>query len=218
MSQIWIDHRRWRASATCGIGVVKRARAMSTIIPRIYESYGSALDAATELKKNGYRDDEIALISNAPNREPGADEDAATAIRKAGIPAADVSPFADVVEQGKSLLVVRAVWGAAVRAIGIVGRHAPVDSAIGRREYYVPSRTGDNAKFSLTFGWPMLINDPSPFSSFWKWPLLSNNATPFSTMFSLSTLRSGYIFGTPKLIKDGALFSKELRIPVLLKK
>ena len=187
-----------------------------TIIPRIYDTYGAALDAVAQLKKNGYRSDEISLISTAPNREPGDDTDPATAIAKAGIPKNDVAAFVDVVRQGKSLLVVRAVWGAAVKAIGIVDSHAPSVANIGRREYTTAHLGGERAKFSLTFGWPMLLNDASPFSNFWKWPLLSSNPTPFSSMFSWSTLKSGYTFGPPKLINKSSLFSDELRIPVLL--
>jgi hypothetical protein len=189
-----------------------------TIIPRIYDTYGNALDAVADLKKSGYRSDEISLISTAPNREPGDDTDPATAILKAGIPKDDVAAFANVVQQGKSLLVVRAVWGAAAKAIGIVDRHSPSLANVGRREYTTAHLAGEKGKFTLTFGWPMLINDASPFSNFWKWPLLSSNPTPFSSMFSWSTLKSGYTFGPPKLINNGALFSDELKIPVLLKR
>lgn len=191
---------------------------MSTIIPRIYDTYGNAVDAVNQLKRSGYRDDEISLISTAPNREPGEDIDPATAIAKAGIPKDDVAAFADVVKQGNSLLIVRAVWGAAVKAIGIVDSHAPLSANIGRREYSTALMAGEKSTFSLTFGWPMLLNDASPFSNFWKWPVLSSNATPFSSMFSWSTLRSGYTFGTPKLLNKATLFSDELRLPTLVDK
>ena len=191
---------------------------MSTIIPRFYDTYGNALDAVAQLRQSGYRDDEISLISTAPNREPGEETDPATAIAKAGIPRDDVAAFADVVHQGKSLLLVRAVWGAAVKAIGIVDSHAPSLTNVGRREYSSAHLAGERSKFSLTFGWPMLINDASPFSNFWKWPLLSSNATPFSSMFSWSTLKSGYTFGAPKLINKATLFSDELRLPTLTDK
>ena len=47
--------------------------------------------------------------------------------------------------------------------------------------------------------------------------MLSSDATPFSSMLTLPTLWKGFLFGIPKLLSDGALFSNELRIPVLLK-
>ena len=189
---------------------------MSTTIPRIYETYGSALDAMNELKTKGFRKDEISLISNASNREDGPVEDIAAEIAKAGIPAGDVAAFASFVDAGKSLLVVRAVWGAAVKAIGVVDRHGPTETGVGRPEYYA-SNMNDPSIFSSTFGLAMLWNDPAPLSRFWNLPLLSSDPTPFSSMFTLPTLWNGFLFGIPKLLSSGTIFSDELRIPVLLK-
>ena len=189
---------------------------MSTTIPRIYETYGGALEAANELKTKGFRDAEISLISNASNREEGAVEDLSSEIAKAGIPADDVAAFAAVVDAGKSLLVVRAVWGAAVKAIGVVDRHGPSEAGVGRPEYYA-SKSDDPSIFFSTFGLAMLSNDATPFSRFWNLPLLSSDPTPFSSMFTLPTLWTGFLFGIPKLLSSGTIFSDELRIPVLLK-
>lgn len=189
---------------------------MSTTIPRLYDTYGNALDAANALKARGFRESEFDLISTAPNREAGPVADISQEIGKAGIPAEDVGAFADAVSAGKSLLVVRAVWGAAVKAIAAVDSHNPTGEAVGRREYYA-SKSNDKSIFSATFGLPMLLSDPAPFSKFWNLPTLSSDATPFSSMLTLPTLWSGFLFGIPKLLSDGALFSNELRIPVLLK-
>ncbi len=195
------------------------ASAMSTIIPRLYETYGNALDAVAALKKNGFRDDEISLISNAPNREDGAAWDPAAEARKAGIPASDASAFAAAVDRGKSLLVVRAVWGAAAKAIGTVNKFSPLQDGVGRAEYSTAAadvKTSPHV-FSSTFGIPLLWNDATPLSKFWKWPLLWNNPAPLSSYFTFPTKWSGFTFGPPKLINDGAIFSRELKIPVLLK-
>ncbi len=190
---------------------------MTTIIPRIYESYGNALDAVAELRKNRYRSDEISLISNAPNREPGAEEEPSAAIAAAGIPADDVAAFAGVVAQGKSLLVVRAVWGAALMAIRVVDSHGPIDSGVGRREYSTVAaakakktvNASPGSLFSSYFGWSMLMSDPAPFSNYFKWPVLINDSAPFSRMLGWKTLKSGYTFGKPKLTNDPSLYSKE---------
>jgi hypothetical protein len=193
--------------------------AMSTIIPRLYDTYGSALDAAAALKKYGFRDDEISLISNAPNREDGAVWDPAAEAEKAGIPKSDAPAFAAAVDQGKSLLVVRAVWGAAVKAIATVNKFSPLQAGVGKAEYstaIVDVKSSPHV-FSSNFGLPLLWNDPAPFSKFLKWPVLWNNAAPLSSYFNWPTQWSGFVFGPPKLINDGALFSKELKIPVLWK-
>ncbi len=189
---------------------------MSTTISRIYETYGNALDAVNELKTKGFRDDEISLISNASNREAGPVEDISAEIAKAGIPSDDVSAFAAVVDAGKSLLVVRAVWGAAAKAIQIVDRDGRAEDGVGRKEYYA-SKLNDTSPFSSTFGLAMLWNDAAPFSRFWNLPLLTSDPTPFSSAFTLPTLWNGFLFGIPKLLSDGAIFSNELRIPLLLK-
>ena len=196
---------------------------MSTTIPRIYDSYGDALNAANELKKNRFRDDEISLISNAPNREIGGAADPAMAIADAGIPADDVAAFAAVVADGKSLLVVRAVWGAAAKAVGIVDSHGPSEKGVGRREYYASSladKTDDDpfSDFTPTFGFPTLLDDAAPFSRFWNLPLLLDDSTPFSNWLTFPTLRTGYTFGEPKLIDAPDLFSRELRAPTLWNK
>ena len=189
---------------------------MSTTIPRLSDTYGTALDAANALKARGFRADEIDLISTASNQDSGPVTEISQAIGKAGIPAGDVEAFASAVNGGKSLLVVRAVWGAAVKAIGVVDSHNPTEEGVGRREYYA-SKSNDTSIFSSTFGLPMLLSDPAPFSKFWNLPMLSSDATPFSSMLTLPTLWKGFLFGIPKLLSDGALFSNELRIPVLLK-
>ena len=44
---------------------------MSTIVTRIYETYGDALSATNELARNGFGKDAVSLVSNAPNREAG---------------------------------------------------------------------------------------------------------------------------------------------------
>ena len=61
---------------------------MSTIVTRIYETYGDALSATNELARNGFGKDAVSLVSNAPNREADADaaEGSASAIETFGIP------------------------------------------------------------------------------------------------------------------------------------
>jgi hypothetical protein len=189
---------------------------MSTIIPRLYDTYGNAVEAVNDLKKGRYRDDEITLISNASNRESDVADDTATVIAKTGIPPDDAAAFAAVVDEGKSLVVVRAVFGAAARAITIVNRHSPLNLGVGSREYST-TKPSEKSPYIMDFGFAMLINDPAPFSNYWKLPLLLNDPAPFSKMFTWPTQWKGFVFGVPKLTSDSAPFSTWLGWPVLSK-
>ena len=62
---------------------------MSTLITRIYEAYGDALNAVSELKRNRFGENAIHLISMAPNDPAQADMSLEDRIAEAGIPAAD---------------------------------------------------------------------------------------------------------------------------------
>jgi hypothetical protein len=189
---------------------------MSTIITRIYETYGAALDAATELKKNRYAESSVSLISKAANREEGTADDTVAEIVKAGIPSDNVEPFAAYVAQGKSLLIVRAVFGAAAKAIEIADRYDPIATGVVRTSYPT-EKISEIHPLSAMMGWPLLWNSSTPLSDFWKWPTLINNAAPFSSWLTFPTLKSGFTFGVPKLLKDPAVFSNAFHIPVLIR-
>ena len=208
---------------------------MSTTIARVYESYGDALDASNELKTKGFRDRSIDLISKASNVSSVAAENFSTEIGSAGIPSDDVPALATAVDEGKSLLVVRAGWGMAVKAMKVTGRHNPSDA----REYYVPEFVVEGSKSTtvstsvsfLVSSWlniPLLISGASPFSSMFGWRVLIDDAAPLSRMLNWPTLKNGFTFGEPKL-KQGftfgepklsssaTVFSDALNLPVLAK-
>jgi len=195
---------------------------MSTTIARIYENYGNALEASHELKSRGFHRDEIDLISKAGNSEDSEITDLAGEISQAGVPADNVAAYAKAIDEGKSLLVVRAAWGAAVKALKVVDNHGPSAEASLNGEYYVTSgRQAAEAEAAFPFslsgflGIPLLLNDATPFSNFWHWPVLAPASATFSSLFA--SLSKGYTFGTPTLLSNGAIFSDELGLPVLLK-
>ena len=191
---------------------------MSTTVARIYESYGNALEASNHLKTSRFHGDEIDLISKASNRSEGEAADLAGEISKAGIPKSDVAFYVEAVEGGKSLLVVRAAWGAAQKAMRIVDSHDPAPADSGNREYYVSTVEPYSAfSFFSLLGFSMSTNEAAPLSKFWNLPVLFNNSTPFSSLLNMPTLSTGFTFGVPKLLSNGSLFSDELKIPVLLK-
>ena len=196
---------------------------MSTTVARIYESYGNALEASQELRSRGFHRDEIDLISKAANTQVGEITDIAGEISKAGVPADNVASYAATVEEGKSLLVVRAAWGAAKRAIKVVDDHGPEESVLNN-EFYIselPATSNEQLSFfslSAYLGIPHLLSDATPFSNFWNLPVLISNAAPFSSFFLDSTLTTGFSFGAPNLINNPTIFSDAFNFPVLLRR
>ena len=110
---------------------------MSTLITRIYEAYGDALNAVSELKRNRFGEAAIHLISMAPNDPAQADMSLEERIAAAGIPAADSADFAKAVRQGHSLVAVRAVMGVGQKATAILNAHSPMQGAVERKDYYI---------------------------------------------------------------------------------
>ena len=197
---------------------------MSTIITRMYETYGDALSAVNDLKKNRIEDGDIELFSKAPNEEAVPSESAAAdggmvaAITKIGVPASDAQAFAALVSQNHSLVVVQAPMGIAKKATTILDRNSPMAGAVNRKEYY-RSASEPGAPLSSMFGWPVLITDATPFSRFWNMPAISRaTSSPLSSWLGIPTIWSGRVgdrgwFGMPKLISKDATFSSLYNLP-----
>jgi hypothetical protein len=201
------------------------AKAMSTTVARLYPSYGGALEAYNDINSHGFHRDEIDLISRDANTQESEIKDLDAEISRAGIPADKVAAYAAAIDEGKSLLVVRAAFGAAKKAIRLADEGASETDPLNA-EFYVSTfatssvqDASDISHFSLSayLGIPLLISDATPFSRFWNLPVLLRDAAPFSSFFSWPTLSHGFTFGEPKLINNGAAFSDELRIPTLSK-
>ena len=177
---------------------------MSTLITRTYEAYGDALNAVGELKKNRFGD--IHLISMAPNDAGEAGLSLEDRIIAAGVPAADASAFAKAVQQGYSIVAVRAVMGVGQKATAILNAHNPMQGAVEGKDYYV-STVNEGTPLSSVLGLPVLLRDPTPFATFWNMPSLVKSSTPLSNFFSIPSLwrqpsSETTFFGIPKLIRS----------------
>ena len=194
---------------------------MSTLITRIYEAYGDALSAVSELKKNRFGDSAITLISMAPNDPSETGVSLEDRILQAGVPAADVGAFAASVRQGGSLVAVKAVMGVGLKATAIMNAHNPMQGAVERKDYYV-STVDRGTPLSSVMGLPVLARDPTPFATFWNMPSLVRCSTPLSNFFSLPSLwrqpsSETTFFGFPKLIRSKETFSSWYNLPLLIK-
>ena len=185
---------------------------MSTLLTRMYEAYGDALDAVHELKKNRFTDANVHLISLAPNA-PHEGPDLHTRIMAAGVPAADASALASLIEQGQTLIVVKAVMGVALKANSILDAYHPIAQSKVAKEYY-QSLLDRAAPLSSAFGLPTLYRDPTPFATFWNMPSIAGSATP-SLWHQPS--RETTFFGFPKLLRTKQTFSSWYNLPMLTK-
>ena len=193
---------------------------MSTLITRIYEAYGDALGAVSELKRNQFGN-AVHLISLAPNDAAASGHTLEERILAAGVPQADVAAFAASVQQGHSLIVVHAVMGVALKATAILNAHNPVKGAVESKDYYV-STVQRGAPLSSIFGLPVLLSDPTPFATFWNMPSLVKSSTPLSNFFSIPSLwrqpsSETTLFGFPKLLRSKQTLSSWYNLPLLIK-
>jgi len=194
---------------------------MSTLITRIYEAYGDALSAVSELKKNRFGDSAVHLISMAPNDAGEAGLSLEDRIIAAGVPAADASSFGKAIQQGYSLVTVRAVMGVGQKATAILNAHNPMQDAVERKDYYV-STIDEGTPLSSFLGLPVLLRNPTPFATFWNMPSLVRSSSPLSNWFSMPTLwrqpsTETTFFGIPKLIRSKQTFSSWYNLPLLIK-
>jgi len=231
LSQIWIRFLVGAAQScksdpadTCGARIQHQqtgADVMSTLITRFYEAYGDALSAVNELKRNKFGGDAVHLISLAPNDAGASGETLEERIVKAGVPAGDAAAVAASIQQGYSLIAVRAVMGVGLKATAILNAHNPVQNAVGSKDYYV-STVDDGTPLSSVFGLPVLMRDPTPFATFWNMPSLVKSATPFSNWFSIPSLwrqpsSETTLFGFPKLLRSKQTLSSWYNLPLLIK-
>jgi hypothetical protein len=173
---------------------------MSTTITRVYESSKNAADAVSELKKQGFGD--ISLVSKGG--------EVSDVVESTAPVTADAKAFAKSVSRGGALVTVRAPFGTAAKAIGILESFGPIESPAGRSEYY--SKDGSNpTPLSSALGLPVLVKsdkssavllgDTSGFSTWLGIPAVIKGAKPSATLWNGSLSAS---FGIPEISKDDA--------------
>ena len=195
---------------------------MSTTITRIYDTYGNAMSAMAELKKNGFGDARVALFSNASNSgaAPGSSgEGMGAALAAMGIPASDAKTYSDFVASGKSIVVSKPVFGAGARAVAIMDSHGPTQGLVAKSSYTAAPQS-PGTPLSSALGLPVLWPDATPFASFWKMPTLMKSGPVFSNWLTFPTLIKGdggpwFLFGAPKLVDSPTLISSMFNLPVL---
>lgn len=147
---------------------------MSTIITRLYKSEATAKKVVGALRAKGLKDEDISVFAGATD---GGD------LRAAGIDAAAADGLAARVGEGGALVVVRAPFGAAVKAQGAVDTQSSlkIDSDVAYR--YSGARVGGSRSESVIPGRKYYLSDPDDpplaksryqISDMMGWKLLSD--------------------------------------------
>jgi hypothetical protein len=157
---------------------------MTDSIIRIYATGKKARDTVGKLKEAGFGDDRVVLVAPA-----GEGADAASAVAsalKAGSAiAADADEYAEALQKGRSLVVVRPPFGTALEATRILESTGPLDpGGLHPPVRRPPPEPEPGAPLSSLLYIPILLrNQPAPFSSLFGIPTLARGLSIFSSLF-----------------------------------
>jgi hypothetical protein len=143
-------------------------------IVRMYEAEQQARGAVQKLKDEGFPEDQIFLVTP---QSGGSAEAIAAAIMAGFVLRSHAKVYAEGIQRGRSLVVVRASFGHSQDAIDILNSFGPVDT--GLRLPREPSIAWDEAApISSALRIPVLIrNSPAPISRMFGMPPLSKGRT-----------------------------------------
>lgn len=178
-------------------------------IVRMYETEQQARNAARKLKDEGFPEDQIFLVTP---QSGGTAEAIAAAIMAGFVLRSHAKVYAQGIQAGRSLVVVRAAFGYTQDAIDILDSFGPVDTGLR-----LPSRDSsiawdEAAPISSAFRLPVLLrNSPAPLSRTFGMPPLSRGRTGWlAAMFGeLTGPRFAFsaLLGMPLLSRNAAPLS-----------
>ncbi|MDJ0610922.1 MAG: hypothetical protein QNJ67_18250 [Kiloniellales bacterium] len=180
---------------------------MTTIITRLYESKTTAAEVVAALRAAKYSTRDLDVIDVADQTEGARDRDSVqAAIRNAGVHRKAAAAYADHVNAGKALVVVRAPFTRAQEALGVLSGFRSVDAGVENTEVYSCEADVSDAWFT----WPrpspgLIISDSKLFTGGLMPPAKTKSATPFSSMFAMpksTSWRFSSMFGM-RLLSPG---------------
>lgn len=206
---------------------------MSDPIVRMYESEKQARDAVAKLQAEGFPEDQIFLVTP---QSGGTVEAIAAAIMAGFVLRSHAKVYAEGVQKGRSLVVVRAAFGHAQEAIDILNSFGPVDTGLDLPKE--PSIAWDEAApLSSALRLPVLLrNSPAPLSRTFGMPPLSKGRTGWlaamfgelvNPHFALSSLLGlgllsrnpaplSSLFGLKTVSASSGPWQKSLGLPILI--
>jgi hypothetical protein len=161
---------------------------MSQKIIRIYGSSGQASKVNQHLRDQGFQD---VFQFASPSSGPTARADLITNMVHAQVLKSHAEAYADVLKNGKSMVLIHAPFGSALNVERVMDSYQPTETGIPETRYR-PDYIWD---------------DSAPLSSVLGLPVLSQTKLPAETLTGLSSLTQGAAFlsnllGIP-LLKEG---------------
>ena len=205
------------------------------IYVRMYETEQQARDVVRELEEDGFPAETIFLVTSASGAREAAVGSISDAIAAGFVLSSDAEIYAQGVEHGRTLVLIRAGFGHGQSAVNILDGGGPIDTGL----LPPPRLSVDNdeaAPLSCAFQWSVLKRDePAPLSAWlglqpiisssllnrsFGFSLLNNKAAPLSSLFGLKTLSptpdlGEASFGLPLLLADPAPLSSKFGLPLL---
>jgi hypothetical protein len=146
-------------------------------IVRMYETEEQARGAVSKLKSQGLPQDRIVVVTPEAGGEEGSFEAIASAIMAGHVLRGQARVYAESVQAGRSLVVVRAPFGTGTRVNYLLDRFGPVETGAK----VAPKRSpawDEAAPLSSALQIPPLSRPRSaPFSDLFGWPALSRGRT-----------------------------------------
>jgi hypothetical protein len=200
----------------------------------MYETEQQARSAVQKLKDDGFPEDQLFLVTP---QSGGTAEAIAAAIMAGFVLRSHAKIYAEGIQRGRSLVVVRASFGHSQDAIDILESFGPVDS--GLRLPREPAVAWDEAApISSAFRIPVLLrNSPAPVSRMFGMPPLSRGRTTwlaamfgelgnphfaFSSLFGLGLLSRNAaplssLFGMKTVSASAGPWQTSFGLPLLTK-
>ncbi len=147
-------------------------------IIRMYETDQQARDAVSRLRQEGFPEDAIFLVTPGFGGEPGSAQAISSAILAGRWLPSNAEVYVQGLEQGRSLLVVRAPFGHGMLATQVMDSFGPVDTGL-----------------RLPRGRSPAWDEAAPLSSALQLPILQRHQpAPFSALLGLHTISRGRSF------------------------
>jgi hypothetical protein len=188
---------------------------MTIPIVRVYETDKQARDAVGNLREEGFPKDTIFLIHPASKSEGETVEPLSMATKAGYVPQREATHYARILEQGRSVVSIRAPFGQGRLATDILERYDPISDAIPSE----PKRTVAwevGAPLSSALLLPTLLKSkPDAFSMSFGFPTLSTRRT---SQYQQLTNPDYALFGASRLSRNPAPLSSIFKIKTLSSK
>ncbi len=193
-------------------------------IVRLFASVEQARSAVSALKRWGFEDELINVVTAASTPPSGAPASAASddpvlsAIMSAYVLKADAKIYAQEVRSGRTLVSVTAPFGTGGYAEELLDDCSPVKSAVVSREDSLPL-WDESAPFSSALNLPTVIRAVAPFSAFWVLPTTTRKGGTLCSALGLPEVSrsDSYMFGAPAVSNAPSPLSSMLGLPTLMR-